>query len=778
MLSAILACLFGAILTPMIRPLVGKHYHYALTLIPCALFILVIEQSTWLSQTQGSSFALVESLPWLPKWGIGLDLRGDGLSLLLAGLVTGIGAFISLYAGTYLKDHPYKARFYVYFFVFMAGMLGIAFSDNFYAFFLFWELTGIASYFLIGFDFANKEARQNALQALLVTGIGGLCLLAAFVLTHQALGTASFSYLNQHAAELQNHPWFAPILALFFLGALTKSAQFPFHFWLPNAMSAPTPASAYLHSATMVKAGIFLLARIAPAFDSVPAWSNTLVPVGAATVILASALALLQTDLKKLLAYSTLGALGILTMALGVGTPLAVKSALVFLVAHALYKASLFLTVGIIDHETGTRDVRKLGGLGTLLPITSVALILAALAKLGLPPSLSFIAKETLVTGVLSSRAGALWSIVIGIGALSFVFVGMHLISVFFLNRDQSKMPNQEVHEAPWSLWIAPLVLGFLGLCLPFVGQWFDRTFLNPAYDTFLKPTFEYHLSFWHGFSWPLLISATAIALGYLTFSYVRSSIQDLPNSSSLKWGPSAVYQSALNLLNLYAGPFFRLFQNGYLRFYLHVILWAFVVAALGYLLPKWSLLPAPDFAQKTPVLITLVQLSIALGAIISVFAKRIFTAIVALGLVGFGIALVYVMHGAPDLAMTQFLVETLTLILLVLILRKMPASANLLIKSSKALSISLAVGFGSVFALITYIAASSRLSESVTSFYASTSLLKAHGRNVVNVILVDYRGFDTMGEITVLALAGLGVYTLLRPRGSKKSPTAKEVSR
>jgi multicomponent Na+:H+ antiporter subunit A len=766
MLSTILVCFVGAMLTPIIKSFVGKHFHYVLSLIPLALFILVIEQSTWLSQTQGSSFALSESYSWFPKWNIGFDFRADGLSMLLAGLVTGVGTFISLYAGSYLKNHAYVARFYIYFFVFMGAMLGIAFSDNFYAFFMFWELTGVASYFLIGFDFHNKKARQNALQALLVTGIGGLCLLAAFVLTHHALGASTFSFLNQHASEIQNHSLFPWILALFFLGALTKSAQFPFHFWLPNAMSAPTPASAYLHSATMVKAGIFLLARVAPAFDSVPAWGYTLITLGAITVVLAAVMSLFQVDLKRLLAFTTLGALGMLTLALGIGTPLVVKSALVFMIAHGFYKAALFLIAGIVDHEAGTRDVRKLGGLGRLLPFTSVGLILAGLAKLGLPPALSFIGKENLLAGVLEYQWGPLWAIIIGLGAISFVFVGVHMIYIFFISKDQSQIPSSGVHEAPWAMWIGPLVMGFIGLFLPFIAAWFDTSILNPAYDTFLKPSFDFQLSFWHGFSWPLVISLMSVGLGYWAFTYCRSSLDELSLiDKNLNFGPSRVYEAAINAITVYTGPFFRLFQNGSLRFYLHVILWSFVGTSIAYFATKTASLTPINFEQKSSILISLVQLIVVSGAVLAVLARRIFTSILALGMVGFGLAFVFVLHGAPDLAMTQFLVETLTLILMVLILRRMPLSANFLQKTSKIFSVTLAIAAGFVFSVITYISATTPITESVSEFYAKTSLVEAYGRNVVNVILVDYRGFDTLGEIFVLALAAFGVFTLLKPK-------------
>lgn len=770
MLSAIIVCVIGAILTPFIKALIGDRYHFVLSTIPLALFLVVLEQSSWLSQTQGSSYALVQTYPWFPRWNIALDFRADGLSLLFAGLITGIGTIISLYAGNYLKHHPLKSRFYVYFFIFMASMLGIVFSDNFYAFFTFWELTGIASYFLIAFDFSNAEARKNALQALLVTGIGGLCLLAGFLMTQNALGSSTFSFLNQHAAEIQNHPMLPWILTMFFLAALTKSAQFPFHFWLPNAMSAPTPASAYLHSATMVKAGIFLLARIAPAFDSVPAWANVLVPVGALTVLVSAGLCLFQVDLKKLLAFSTLGALGIMTISLGIGTPLVIKSALIFLVAHALYKASLFLIVGIVDHATHTRDVRELKGLAKSLPFTTVALLLSVLGLLAIPPAISFIAKETLISGILNSKWGALWTIVVALGSMSFVFVGFHLIYIFFSN-PKSPQDTQKIHEASWELWIGPLIMGFIGVSLPFLAHLFDHSFLNPAYDTFLKPNFDYHLTFWHGFSWPLLISFISVAGGYLIFSYIRSGINDLPQVPTIPFSPTKIYQSSIDALTRFSKPFFKIFQNGYLRIYLHVTLWVFVIASLSFALPRLNSLPAIDITQRPSTLNFLIQMTIALGAIFATLSKRVFTSMASLGMVGFGIALVYVMHGAPDLAMTQFLVETLTLILLVLTLRQIPVSKDFLSSKSKFFTILLAVGFGSCFVLITYLCAATKIVDSVSSFYASTSLTRAHGRNIVNVILVDYRGFDTMGEITVLAMAGLGVYTLLKPK--KKSTLA-----
>ena len=777
MLSAILACFLGALLAPALKKLIGKGFQWALAAIPLALFVLILEQAAWLTDTQGSSYALQESYPWFDQWKIFWDFKADGLSMLLAGLVTGVGTFITIYAGSYLKGHKYLHRFFVYLFIFMGAMLGIAFSDNFYAFFLFWELTGISSYFLIAFNFEDSSARKNALQALLVTGIGGLALLASFILIHTTLGVSTFSYLNQHSANIMSSDLFGWIIGLLFLGALTKSAQFPFHFWLPNAMSAPTPASAYLHSATMVKAGVFLLARVLPAFESSPYWFNVLVPIGAITILIAAFMSFFQTDLKKLLAYTTLGALGILVLALGIGTPLMLKSALGFMVAHAFYKASLFLVAGIVDHETGTRDIRKLSQLKKYLPITCLGMTLACIAKIGLPPSLSFITKETMLEAALNAPWGPLWAICIGIGAVSFVFVGIHMVYIFYSNKTPYNAPIAEPHKAPWAMWIAPLALGLIGLALPFMEHILDGHFISPAYDTFLKPSFEYQLSFWHGFSWPLAISVLSIGTGYMLFQYCRSNVDELlPIVENLKYGTSKGYDFFIHAINNYTGPIFRLFQNGSLRFYMQCVLWFFSLSTLFYILVHSEQIPQIPAGQEYPWTIILLQGTIITGALLALRMKRVFTSILALGFVGFGIALIYVHHGAPDLAMTQFLVETLTLILLVVILKKMPASANLLPPSSKIISLSLALLCGVVFALITFISASTQIPNSVSSYYANTSKLLAHGSNVVNVILVDYRGFDTLGEIAVLVLAALGVHSLILSSRKKKKET-KEVS-
>ncbi|HRF49684.1 MAG TPA: proton-conducting transporter membrane subunit, partial [Anaerolineales bacterium] len=442
LLAAIGSGFILASLAPALTPRLGRWAGWVLAGLPAAIVLLLIVQ--WPVVAGGR--AIVEAYPWVPELGVSLSLRLDGLGLLFALLISGIGALVAVYGGGYLKGDRDLGRFYAWLLVFMAAMLGVASADNLLALFIFWELTSLSSYMLIGFGHDRASARQAALQALLVTGGGGLALLAGLVLLGLAGGTFELSALLSQGEALRAHALYVPAVVLILLGAFTKSAQFPFHFWLPNAMEAPTPISAYLHSATMVKAGVYLLLRLSPALGGTELWIYAVGGVGATTMLLGAVLALAQTDLKRLLAYSTVSALGMLTLLIGLGTKLALEAAVVLLAAHALYKGALFLVAGILDHETGTRDITRLGGLLRQLPITATAAGIAALSMAGVPPLFGFISKELIYEAALAGGAGpALIAIVVVAGVSFAVVAGLVGLAPFWGARKVGYMPLEIV---------------------------------------------------------------------------------------------------------------------------------------------------------------------------------------------------------------------------------------------------------------------------------------------------------------------------------------------
>lgn len=699
---------------------------------------------------------------WVPAMGVTLSFAIDGLALLFALLITAIGALVLIYAGSYLAGHPHRGRFYLYILTFMAAMLGVVLADNLLTLFVFWELTSLSSYLLIGFEHHRPEARAAALQALLVTGAGGLALLAGLLLLGQAGGSMELSTLVRQGDSVRSHALYLPILLLVLLGACTKSAQFPFHFWLPAAMEAPTPVSAYLHSATMVKAGVYLLARLTPVLGGTRAWLAIVTAIGVVTMLTGGCLALLQTDMKRLLAYSTVSALGALVLLLGVGTSAATQAAMVFLLAHALYKGALFMIAGAVDHETGTRDVERLGGLRQAMPVTTAVAVLAALALAGLGPFLSFIGKEMLFA--------ALWAVPVAwvflapaavLAAAAFVAVAaIVVIRPFFGVCQATPRPP---HEAPVSLWLGPALLAVLGLVCAWIPGPVARLLITPSVTGTLGYAVEVDLALWHGPNAALVLSAASLLLGWLMYANWPVVRRVLTQGARLcGGGPTSLYDLALVLLNRLATAQTRLLQNGYLRFYLSMII-ATTVGLVGSTLLSQGefqeLVLNADIRFYEAGLAALILLAV----LVAVRSTSRLTAVAALGVVGFGVALFFLLFGAPDLAMTQFLVETLTVILLVLVLYRLPRLASLSTTPARLRDLLIALSAGGVMTALVLAATVVPHDSTVSRYYAEHSLPKAHGRNIVNVILVDFRGLDTLGEITVLAVAAVGVYALLK---------------
>ena len=599
----------------------------------------------------------------------------------------------------------------------------------------------------------------------MVTGMGGLALLAGLLLLGQIGGTWELSQLTARHDTLVEHTLYLPILALILLGAFTKSAQFPFHFWLPGAMEAPAPVSAYLHSATMVKAGVYLLARLSPALGGTLAWQSSLTLTGAVTMFVGSYLAWQQTDLKRLLAYSTVSGLGTLVLLLGLGTPLAIGGAMTFLFVHSFYKASLFMMAGTVDHETGSRDITQLGGLARLMPLTALTALVAGASMAGIPPLFGFIAKELVFESTLAANqyAMALTALAVLANALQFAVVGLVTLGPFLGRlRETPKKP----HEAPLSMTLGALLLAGASLAAGLAPAFLGERLIDPAASAVLNDNFHGHLKLWHGFNLMLALSGLTVALGLLLYfarPALRRGLQ--PLTPLMQVGPQRWYRLALATLVWFATALTAVLQNGKLRVYvLFVILtFASLVSAILYPHIDWTHLSEQHFDFEVQE-ITLAALILS-AAVMAIRASSRLTAIVSLGVVGYAVALLYVNFGAPDLAMTQFAIETLTVILFVLVLYRLPRFTSFSDGATRIRDACVAIAGGTVMALLVLSVTAHPVESRLTPYFTEHSLPDAKGRNIVNVILVDFRGLDTMGEILVLSLAAIGVFALLKLR-------------
>jgi len=708
------------------------------------------------------------SMAWVPSLGINLSFLVDGLSLTFALLISGIGAIVALFSGSYLAGHSHIGRFYFYLATFMLAMLGLVLADNLITLFVFWELTTVASYLLIGFDHASAKARRSAQQALLITGAGGLALLAGLILMGQVAGTLEFSEIVAQGDVLREHTLYLPILILVLIGAFTKSAQFPFHFWLPNAMAAPTPVSAYLHSATMVKAGIYLLARMHPALSGTDAWIWTLTIFGAITAVTSAVLALRQTDLKLSLAYTTVMALGTLTMFLGAEATIAVAAAMTFLIVHSLYKASLFLVVGIIDHETGTREESRLRGLARAMPITALAAAAAGLSMAGFPPFLGFIGKELKYEGALAIASEPM--LVAGATVLANAFIvavaGVVALRPFY----GRQLPTPKTpHEAPVSMWIGPLLMAGLGLTFGIAPDLIGKTIVQPGVTAILGRPETVKLALWHGVNVPLMLSLVTFGLGILIFVVARKLRRALIRTEqAMPFTADQAWDRFLDGLKGVAAWQTRLLQTGRLRDYLSVVFFT-LAAALAVTFAATGALRLPDAWPDILAKHGAVAILIGAGTIMTVLTRSRMVAICALGVVGVGVALIFMMFGAPDVAITQLLVETLVVVLVAVVMLKLPRLTARGPRPSRWRDAVLSVAVGAGVAATLLAAVQGPLDRSITTFFEQASVPEAYGRNIVNVILVDFRALDTFGEIAVVAVAAIAAFGLIRGRVSNE---------
>ncbi len=703
--------------------------------------------------------ALVQSWPWLPQLGLDLSLRLDGLSLFFALLICAVGALVLIYAGGYLGRHPRRGRLFAFLCLFMGAMLGLVLADNLLLLFVFWELTSISSYFLIGFNHEQEGARAAALQALLVTGLGGLALLAGILLLAEAGGSFSVTALLA-AGGIQAHALYLPALLLILLGAFTKSAQAPFHFWLPNAMAAPTPVSAYLHSVTMVKAGVYLLLRLSPVLGYTAAWHGILEVAGGATMLLGAWLAVQQSDLKKILAYTTLSSLGILVFLIGLEAPLSIEAALVYLLAHALYKGCLFMVAGAVDHAAGTRDITRLGGLARQLPLLAVAAAMAGLSMAGAPLLAGFIGKELFYQAVLTAPGATLVSSIAAVvTSVLMVLAACLVVRPFFGKPGRQR---QAPHPLTPGLVLGPLVLAGGGLAAGLM-PWLAETYLlAPAVATVIGRPVALDLKLWHGFTQLVILSALTLLAGVALYPLqgrLRSLAGRWPGWG--RWGPARGYDLGLAALNGLAVAQTRWLQNGRLRIYLVVIVSAGVALVAAVLIARAGLNLAPAAQPVLPRDLVLAAVILAAAGLAVRTGQRL-TVIVAVGVIGYGVALIYAQFGAPDLAMTQFIIETMTVVLFAFIVHRLPLFSRMARRGWR-LDALVALAAGALMTLLALVALTERHGSRLSGFFAAHSLPDGHGRNIVNVILVDFRALDTLGEITVLALAGTGVVALLK---------------
>lgn len=765
MTTALIALSILAILSyPLIRRF-GRNAFAVISLAPAAAFVAFALQgpAIWAGGSGGGGVQ-TESLRWIPQLDLALTFRLDALSWMFALLVTGAGALVLLYCRNYFDDEDNGlARFGGVFVGFAASMLGLVLADNVYLMFVFWEGTTVFSFLLIGHAAKQRTSRAAALQALMVTTLGGLAMLVGLVILSVHTGTAN---LSEILAAAPSGALVTVAVFLMLAGALTKSAIFPFHFWLPGAMAAPTPVSAYLHAAAMVKAGIYLIARLGPAFGDLPGYRETLVVLGAITMLNGGIRALRQFDIKLIVAHGTVSQLGLLVMVFGVADVRTDFAGLALLFAHAIAKAPLFLAVGIIDHCTGTRDLRKLSGLGRQLPALTVITVVAAASMAGLPPLIGFVAKESVFTELIAVGTDD----PLAVGAFAIVLLGSVLTVAYmvrfiwgaFATKPESGLCTIVHRDAP-SILIAPAVFAGLavvgGLVAPLLDPWLALA-TEQSGATHSSAGSPEHLALWHGLTPALGASALVIVAGALLAWVVIRSSKPLPAVPE-RFSASHAYWLITHWVDVIAVRLTALTQRGSLPFYLAVIL-SVVIGVLGGVLlfgGGWQL---PADLTSTPAQLSIAAVMI-FAALFALRARTRFQAVVLVGVTGYGMAALFAIHGAPDLALTQALVETVTLIAFVLVIRRLPQHIGVRARLSRRwVRALIGAGVGIVLGVVALIAVGSRVADPISLQLADMAHSGGHGDNVVNVMLVDIRGWDTLGELSVILAAATGVASLV----------------
>ncbi len=711
------------------------------------------------------------SVPWIPALGLNASLFLDPLGLMFAGMILGIGLLIIIYARFYLSAADPMGRFFTYLLLFQGAMLGIVLSDNVLLLLIFWELTSLSSFLLIGFWRHSPEARQGARMALFVTGGGGLALIAGLLILGNIAGSYELTVILQQGEAIKASPLYLPALLLILGGCFTKSAQFPFHFWLPHAMAAPTPVSAYLHSATMVKAGIFMLARLWPVLAGTEAWFLIVATTGLVTMVFAACVALFKDDLKGLLAYSTISHLGFLTMLFGIGTPMAALVGVFHIINHATFKAALFLNAGIVDHEAGTRDLKRLGGLFGLMPIAGTLALIAGLSMAGIPPLNGFISKEMM----LYEAADTVWlnqpwvfPVLATLGAtLSVAYSLRYIVHVYFGPRrdDYPKKP----HDPGVGLWGPPAVLTILVVAIGLAPALVAGPLVNAVAGAVTNGAAEpVHLALWHGVTPALFMSVAAIGLGALLLMNHRR-LDRIWQGAGL---PDAkrMFDRSVAASVTAARRGVDALQNGSLQRAMAALIGtAVVVGYAGFLSAGFVPGDRPGLPVSPAAIVAWIALVTATAMVVLTHRAR-YISLIYIGIVGLIISMAFVHLSAPDLALTQISVEVVTILLMLLALNLLPKQTPVeslpwrrFRDGGVAVAAGLGVG-GAAWAVMT------RPLDSISGYFWENSYSGGGGTNVVNVILVDFRAFDTFGEIIVLGIAALGIFALLETVGTGAS--------
>ncbi|MED1603850.1 Na+/H+ antiporter subunit A [Cytobacillus kochii] len=788
-----------AIFVPLLYKYFNKRLHtgWFVILIPIIIFVYLLQLIPKIS----SGATIYETIPWIPSFGINLDMYVDGLSLIFGLLITGIGALVILYSIYYLsKEKEALHNFYVYLLLFMGAMLGLVFSDNILVLYVFWELTSISSFLLIAYWYEREKSRYGAQKSMLITIFGGLAMLSGFIMLSMITDTYSIREMFAMSETIIAHDLFLPAMILILLGAFTKSAQFPFSIWLPDAMEAPTPISAYLHSATMVKAGIYLVARLTPIFGGTAEWFWIISIVGLITLLYGSFNAVKQIDLKGLLAYSTISQLGMIMSLLGIGSAAlyfgygneaavyaaAITAAIFHMINHSTFKGALFMVVGIVDHETGTRDIRRLGGLMTVMPITFTVALIGSFAMAGLPPFNGFLSKEMFFASVVKvtemdvfnmETLGILFPIIAWVASVFTFIYSMILVFKTFRGKYKPDRLEKKAHEAPIGMLISPIILASLVIVIFFFPNVIADLLLVPAVSAILPSLIEegvlkIHISAWHGFSAELYMTIGVVVVGtimYLMLKKWTKVYRLYPQNLTI----NALYNNSLEASQRIAASVTNKYMTGYTRDYLAYIFTFFVLLIGGTLIITNSI--TIDLTNDAPV--NIFELAIMFSMLVAAFtillAKSRLTAIISLGVLGYLVSLFFVIFRAPDLALTQLVVETVTTALFLLCFFHLPKFKEQTQKHKKGvpfkpLNLIISIAVGAVVTVFAFSANGTQIFEPIASYYEDSYEL-AGAKNIVNAILVDFRGIDTMLEIFVLCITALSVYTLIKLRFSRR---------
>ncbi len=791
-LFAILLPIVCAALIPLLyrRLRSVAHLGWFVLFVPFILFLLLARYIPQIAE--GKTF--IHTYAWIPSFNINFTTYLDGLSMIFGLLITGVGSLVILYSIFYLSTKESLHHFYCYLLLFMGAMLGVVFSDNLMVLYTFWELTSVSSFLLIAFWHHRKASRAGAKKAMTITVFGGLSMLAGFLMLYVASDTFSIREIVANVGVIRDHTLFIPALILILIGAFTKSAQFPFHIWLPDAMEAPTPVSAYLHSATMVKAGIYLVARFSPVFGGEAVWFWLVSVIGLVTLFWGSFNAVRQTDLKALLAFSTVSQLGLIMSLFGLGSvghyygyaadtvlyTQASFAALFHLINHSTFKGALFMMVGIVDHEAGTRDIRRLGGLMALMPITFTIAVIGGFSMAGLPPFNGFLSKEMFFAAVLAIRnveafsisdLGLLFPIVAWVASIFTFVYCLILISRTFFGKLQLDKLDKKPHEAPLGMLLSPIILCVFVVGIFFFPNALGHYILEPAMAS-IYPTFPSsseltpHIYAWHGINAELLMTLGVIIIGIILFKTLKS-WKPLYRIFPQKYTFTMYYNHMIDFSENSSAKLTNRYMTGNLTHYFVYIYVFFVALIAGYFI--WSDAAAFNFAKDSTIesyeLILVFVMMFA--AVWMIFANGRVTAMLLNGVLGYSIAFFFVIFRAPDLALTQLVVESVTTALFLLCFKYlpdlMPEAARKKMQWTKVI---ISIFVGATVTLVGLAVVHFDRFESVATYFNDSYEL-AGGSNIVNTILGDFRAFDTMLEVVALLIAGLGVYTLtkLKPR-------------